>query len=693
MSGFDLLHPAVQHHVVNSLGWRSLRPLQDAAVAPILAGRHGLLMAPTAGGKTEAAVLPLMSRMAAERWEGLGALYVTPTKALANDLVQRLERYLGLIGRRVGVWHGDVGGSLRRRMLGEPPDLLLTTPESIEAMLISTRVAHDDLLGSLRAVVVDEAHAFAGDDRGWHLVAVLERLARVAGRDLQRIGLSATLGNPEDILDWLVGSSRGPREVVAPPAPAGAPPEVQLDHVGSIQNAATLIARLHTGEKRLVFADSRASAEELAGQLRGRAVRTFVSHSSLSREERLRAERAFAEEADCVIVATSTLELGVDVGDLDRVIQIDAPRTVASFLQRLGRSGRRAGTVRNCLFLATTDDALLRAAALLVLWHRGFVEPVVPPPCPLHIVAQQVLALVLQEGRVERGRPDTWLGATPALLGAGPGELRRIIDHLVESGILFDEGGLLSMGAGGEQEFGRRHFADLTSAFTSDPLVRVLHGRVELGAVHSASFRARGDEPTVLMLAGRSWRVRHVDWNRLAAQVEPAAGGGRSRWRGDPQPLHGTLCRAMRSVLARAATPEGLTRRGVERLERLRQDAWWAREGRTTIVSDGDGQVWWTFAGARANRVLAARLGTLGDPSRSPDNLGVPLAPQSGLGAIAARVGPGVEAKVDVVREAEELKFAAALPRSLALAVARARALDPAGADATASEPVGTARA
>src|SRR5215216_4600660 len=244
-ASFELLHPAVQHHVVNSLGWRRLRPLQTATIEPILAGDHLIATAPTAGGKTEAAVLPLLSRILSEDWRGLSVLYVCPLRALLNDLHQRLDRYGQLIGRRVGRWHGDVDQSERDRLLAEPPDILLTTPESLEAMLVSPRVPHERWFADVRAVVVDEVHAFAGDDRGWHLLAVLERLSAVAGRDLQRIGLSATVGDPARLLQWLVGSSGSPALVVAPIDTAPIAPELTIDHVGSLRNAATVISSLH----------------------------------------------------------------------------------------------------------------------------------------------------------------------------------------------------------------------------------------------------------------------------------------------------------------------------------------------------------------------------------------------------------------------------------------------------------------
>jgi ATP-dependent helicase Lhr and Lhr-like helicase len=161
MDGFQRLHPAVQHHIVNTLGWRSLRPLQEAAIAPILAGEHAILLAPTAGGKTEAAVLPVLSRALAEDWRGLGVLYICPIKALLNNLEPRLAHYAALLGRRAALWHGDVGAAAKGRLRSAPPDLLLTTPESLEGMLVSARVDHRRLFADLHTVIIDELHAFA----------------------------------------------------------------------------------------------------------------------------------------------------------------------------------------------------------------------------------------------------------------------------------------------------------------------------------------------------------------------------------------------------------------------------------------------------------------------------------------------------------------------------------------------------
>lgn len=692
MSSFDQLHSGIQHHVVNTLGWPALRPLQAQAIAPILAGEHALLLAPTAGGKTEAAILPVLSRMLTEDWSGLSVLYLCPLRALLNNLHIRLERFASLVGRRVALWHGDVGEGDRRRIVSDPPDILLTTPESLEVMLVARREHRHQLFGNVRAAIVDEMHAFAGDDRGWHLLSVLERVGRLAGRDIQRLGLSATIGNPAELLDWLAGSSAGPRRVVAPEAGATSTASVEIDFVGSLGNAATVISRLHRGEKRLVFCDSRASVEELAAGLRQAGVQVFVSHSSLSADERRRAEEAFASASDCVIVATSTLELGIDVGDLDRVIQIDAPSRVAAFLQRLGRTGRRAGTSRNCLFLTTDDDTLLRACALIELCRGGYVEPVVPPPLPFHVLAQQLLGLTLQEGALPRTEWRAWLGRVPGFASIPAPELDAVVEHMVTGGLLTDQDGVLSFGPTAERLFGGRNYPELFSVFASEPLFTVLLGRTELGRVHESTFLvSRGGDP-VLLLGGRSWRVTHVDWTQREAFVEGAREGGKSRWIGSGQPLHFRLCRAVRRVLTGGASEEGWSRRARERVEAIRSDFEWLDEASTIVLRDGSEKtVWWTFAGQLCNSALAQELTARGQAGANSENLSVTVLNASAslddaLRALQQVVPTNLSVAVsaDALRQ---IKFSECLPRDLATKSLSARLADE-SVSAVLAEPI-----
>lgn len=609
MSAFDQLDPLVQHHIVNTLGWRELRELQEQSITPIQAGEHCLLLAPTAGGKTEAATFPILSRICGENWSGLSVIYVCPLKALLNNIHERLEGYCRMVGRRCDLWHGDIGPSQRNRIKSDPPDILLTTPESLEVMLISTKADGREMLRGVRTVIIDEIHAFAGDDRGWHLLSVLERVGRLAGREIQRIGLSATVGNPEELLTWLAGHCEGGRRVVQPSAPgATARTDVQLDYVGTLQNAALVISRLYRGEKRLVFCDSRSRVEELGNELRQLGISVFLSHSSLSAEERRTSEKAFSEAQDCVIVSTSTLELGIDVGDLDRVIQIDAPWTVASFLQRLGRTGRRSGALRNCLFLATSENALLRAGALLDLWESGFVEPVAPPARPLHLFAQQLMALSLQEGGIGIMDWQGWIGRLPAFANEEPEVLERIIDFLLEHQILYSDGTRLSFGDAGQDLYGRRHFLELVSVFTSDPVFKVLHGRRELGTVDQITFlRHHGDEPAVLSMGGRSWSVTSLDWNRREAFVVPAETKGKSQWQGGKIGLSWRFARAVHALLTNDKVSDRWTSRARTTMESLRAQYDILRPEVDVALSDRDlNEVrWFTFSGGMINTALA----------------------------------------------------------------------------------------
>jgi ATP-dependent Lhr-like helicase len=693
------LHPTLAYHIVNTLGWSSLRPLQRDAIDPVLRGDDALLLAPTAGGKTEAAVFPVLTRMSAEGWTGLSVLYLCPLKALLNNLLPRLEVYGAWAGRRVALWHGDTPASQRKSMLTDPPDLMLTTPESLESMLVSTGVNHERLFADLRAVIVDEVHAFAGGDRGWHLLAVLERLSRLAGRPLQRLGLSATVGNPRELLSWLQGSEAAKRSatVVGPSAvmhgtigssgrseegktaAARSPTpdaDIQLDYVGSVPNAAKVIATLYRGEKRLVFCDSKQLVEHLGAQLRELGVATYVIHASLSLDERRQAERAFSEGRDCVIVSTSALELGIDVGDLDRVIQVNAPLTVAAFLQRLGRSGRRPGTTRSCLFLALGEEDLLLAAGLLLTWSRGFVEPVAAPPEPMHITAQQLLALCLQEGRVGERTWQEWL-PLPALTTAA----QPIARYLVEQGYLDTESGMLFIGPEAERRFGQRHFMNLMAVFTAPPEFTVLHGRDEIGKVDPSLLADRVEGPRLLLLGGRSWRVTWTDWKRRRCFVEAAEGGGRARWlSGGVGGLSYEIARSMRDVLLGAEVPVTLTRRATGILAGLRSDAIGRVRPDGLVISRGDQDLrWWTWAGYRANATLKATLGGLADEAQRVDDVSIrlrgDLRSSTWRDATAALEGHLCLPEVDD-KALAGLKFSDALPRHLATATLAARLAD-----------------
>ncbi|MET4639585.1 DEAD/DEAH box helicase [Mycetocola sp. 2940] len=684
------LHASIEYHVVNSLGWSSLRPLQQSSVAPIRGGADCLLVAPTAGGKTEAAVFPLLSTMMDDAsWQGFTVIYVTPLKALLNNLLPRLTTYSEWIGRRVALWHGDTGDGERRRILADPPDFLLTTPESLEAMLVSRRVDHHQFFRGVRAIVVDEVHSFAASDRGWHLLAVLERIQRIADRPIQRIGLSATVGNPDEVLAWIQGSNaaRGVRAEVVRDSGTIRDPDVTLDYVGSLENAAEVLSRLFVGEKRLVFCQARAQAEELAFELRQRGVTTYVSHSSLSVDERRLSERAFSEARDCVIVATSTLELGIDIGDLDRMIQIDSPYAVSAFLQRLGRTGRRPGTRRNALFLTTDLDGFARAAGLLLLWSQGYVEPVVPPPHPRHLAAQQFLALALQEGRFPVNGWHYWWAGCAVMDDAD-----SVLAYLREADFLVSDGDFLMIGPTAERTFGRRNFMDLLSSFIADLEIRVLEGTKEIGSVAPISFtRAVVDGQRPLLLNGRAWKVDDVLWEKHVAYVTPHAEKGKVRWSSGVVDEHFDLVRARRDVLLGTDPPVTLSARAVTRLQHLREVRAEHVDASGAVLRRGArGATLWGFAGLRAHETLIAALGSPGECIADNETIQF----NDGLSAADLRMAAVDLALPEVLPEAVAgLKFSVALPPKLAASTLAERFVDRGGAESLARGPLAVTQA
>lgn len=608
MEAFERLAPALQYQIVNGLGWRALRPVQEQSTLAILDGANCVILAPTAGGKTEAALLPLLSQMSTEDFAPVSVLYIAPIRALLNNQESRLRALTGLVGRSAGKWHGDVGQAARKRMLRARPDVLAITPESLEAMLLGTRVSPAHMLGHIRAVVIDEVHAFAADDRGAHLTSLIERITRLSGHDVQRIGLSATVGDPEDILAWLSGSSMRPMRVVDPGG-ARREPRLVLDHVGNLDNAALLIDRMYPGTRRLVFVDSRRNVERLGHALAQRGVEVYLSHSSLALSARTAAEAAFAEGTNCVIVATSALELGLDVGDLDHVVQIDAPSRVSAFLQRMGRTGRREGTTTNCTFLCIEEEDVLQAAALLELHAQGFIEPTAPSRWAPHVLAQQLIALAMQE----RGVPalDWWnrIEGCAAFAEIGRETREAIARHMLREGILAEVDHRLVLGDRGQRLYGAKNFLALYAVFATPAVLRVLHGVQEIGMVDAFFLQDEDRRGAAFVLAGRPWRIVNVSWKAGTCVVEPAEHGVYPRWYGRPALLSRALCRAIRDVLVHDDARPWWSNRARIIIDQLRESHAFLRDEAAPLTEERGGAIkWWTFAGGRGNRLLAAAL-------------------------------------------------------------------------------------
>lgn len=624
MSAFARLHPRLQRAIVDRLGWRGLRPVQEEAAEVVLDGRNAVVLAPTAGGKTEAALFPVLSRLLEEPTTRPGALYIAPIKALLNNQEERLGMYAEMVGLRAFKWHGDTTQSERRQWLREPGELVLITPESLEVLLVSTKVPAAELFSQLRYIVVDEVHAFAGSDRGAHLAAVIERLALIAGRDLVRIGLSATVGNPADILTWLTGSSKRGGAVVDPKAP---PPrrEVLIAHPGSLSGIARDAVRLARGQKSLCFAESRAMTETIADQMTGGGVEVLVHHSSVSKEERARAEEQFARGRNTCIVCTSTLELGIDVGDLDRVIQINAPRSVASLLQRIGRTGRREGRPQSMVFLCESGMAALQAAALLRLVARGWVETVPQPRRMWHVLAHQLLAWTLQHETLVVEEAWATLKQVQAFSGFDDHEVKGLVAHLVETRLFDRVGAHLVLGTEAERRFGRRNFLELYSVFSSPQvfIVKTANGR-ELGVLDEDFVEQLFEDMSNFLLGGSAWSVIRIDRSDRVVHVAPAPYGVKPGWGGHAPILLGReLGEEMRAILVDSPEMPFVHASAAQAIQTVRDEYGSTLAAARGMTLSVDELRWNTFAGGRVNQTLRLALAHLGGWKVVADNYGV----------------------------------------------------------------------
>lgn len=610
MNAFARYPPALQEAIVARLGWSELRPVQELASQAILDGHNALVLAPTAGGKTEAAMFPALAQLIEQPPSAVGMLYIAPIKALLNNQAERLGMYTEMVGLERFLWHGDVSPARKRAFCSQPAALLMTTPESLEVMLISPRVPTARLFADLRLVVVDEIHALAGSDRGAHLMAVLQRLGRLSRHDVQRVGLSATVGNAADILNWLQGSSQRPRSIIDPPRPPSAR-EIRVLLTPNGPSMGAQACSLVQGQKSLLFCQSRALSEEVAQRLRGQGSDVFVHHSSVSLAERQAAEERFHRGRDAVIVCTSTLELGIDVGDLDRVLQVNAPSTVSSFLQRMGRTGRRPGQRANTTFLCEDGVTVLQAAALVELARRGWVEKVAVQRRCWPVLVHQLLALTLQYGAIGAERCWEELAGVPDFSGIALGEFEELVEHMVGEEYLFRSAGLLSMGDEAERVFGRRNFMEMYSVFSTPQLYQVMDGNGKhVGSLEQNFVDKLVEGVSCFLLGGRAWVVDQVCHSQRELRAHRAPAGRKPEWGSMlPHFLSFEVCQEMAAIL-RDDRP--LPYLDGALLEELRRE--------TAL-----GEVLVTFAGGAVNQTLKMGLLVLKGWSSRADNFRVRL--------------------------------------------------------------------
>lgn len=636
VSVFARFSPRLQQAIVARLGWTGLRPVQELAGEAILAGKNAVVLAPTAGGKTEASMFPTLSMMVDDQPSGVGMLYIAPIKALLNNQSHRLEQYTEMVGLRRFVWHGDTTSADRNKFLKDPTELLMTTPESLEVMLVSNRVNIDTLFCELRFVVIDEVHAIAGSDRGAHLLSVLERIKDHSKHDLQRIGLSATVGNPDAIAAWLQGSSTRETCVVDPPKKPSRR-QISIMHRPGLAAIARDAARTARGAKSLFFCQSRATSEAVAEQMRREGTDVFVHHSAVSREERQLAEEKFHAGSDTCIVCTSTLELGIDVGDLDYVLQAEAPDTVGSFMQRMGRTGRRGDKPANTTFFCETSEGVMQAIAIVELAKAGWVENIAVNDRCWPVLIHQLLAMALSTSGITIEASWSHLSRIPDFRGITRDEFDRLVAWMVQDGSMVFSSGLLSLGPKAERRFGRRNFMELFAVFSTPKTytVATLNGQ-SVGSLSQDFVDRLVCDVSSFLLGGRPWAVMQINHDERRVVVVPSPIGRQPTWGGFlPQFLGRELCQKILQVTTSTEVYPYLEAASIGVLQEQRQTlGQFLHPMRGGLDGDTTELRWWTFAGGRINSTLRYALTAI-EPTWSvvPDNYAVKIRGASDCGA------------------------------------------------------------
>ena len=404
---FQSLSESIQLALAES-GIRTPTPPQTIAIPKIMAGGNILLIAPTGSGKTEAVLLPILDQLTKlENRQGISIIYITPLRALNRDLLKRLDYWHSKLGFTVEIRHGDTPQKDRRRQSLKPPDFLVTTPETLQAILPGKRMRSH--LRHVRWVIIDEVHELAGERRGAQLTVGLERLRKITNKDFQRIGLSATIGNPEQVAGFISGGR--PSEVIQVLPPKEAKYFVEFPHptdednivAQSLYTAPEAAARLNriwelaeNHDSTLIFVNSRTNAETLGSKFHQLKRNVGVHHGSLPRDERVRVENEFKDGKIKALVCTSTLELGIDIGNVDLTIQYMSPRQVSALIQRVGRSGHRLDRVSEGEIMAVSTEDILESVAAIQKALEKSVEPITIHEKALDVLAHQIAGIILE---------------------------------------------------------------------------------------------------------------------------------------------------------------------------------------------------------------------------------------------------------------------------------------------------------
>lgn len=646
--GEGRLLPEIRKNIKRRLKWDRLRDIQEACIDPILDGRNVLVSSRTSGGKTEAVFFPVLTKLSESKKSGLQVIYICPVKALINNLYERLSMYAAWTGVRVSMWHGDRPAQSKKNIKASAPEILLTTPESLGVMLITKDIENRSFFGNVQFVVMDEVHLVCGQDRGWQLLYTLERIGRYTPYSIQRIGVSATVGNPSKVLEWL-GIASNRQSIVVSDMGSGAQTsaerEITVDWVGSIANVVDFIRQYRTDEKRLVFCDSRNGVEEIGSGLSKAGVDVHISHSSLGLEQKTEAEAAFVNSRSGVIVATSTLEVGMDVGDVGVVIQVNSPSSVASLIQRMGRSGRRKGAIQRLCCLCSRENDLTMTAGMVSLLDEGYVEPICPPPLPLNVLAQQVICLCLERGgRCIEDELVDQLCHVSGKAGVDREKVDGVVCAMVERGYMMRDGNSLYVGHEAERSYGYRHWSEVHSVFSVGQTYTVLHERSPIGEISSQLVYGDSASET-LTLGGKAWKIIEVRARAGEVRVVRAESASTASWIGAGREITFAHAQSVKRILRGGRPNIHLTNRSLIKLSEISEEFDFLDDEVTIRIGKSGAIDIWTFAGDRYNEALSDAMASMNDGFDSKSSGYGMKVMSMGAGDIRSMVEAGVESR------------------------------------------------
>ncbi len=639
VDAFDRLARPVQKWV-RQQGWSTLHKIQVRSIHAVLDDECDLIvMASTAGGKTEAVFLPLISNcLERETDSGFSVLLISPLKALINDQFRRIEDLCCGMEIAVTPWHGDISNSVKTKSLNNPAGILIITPESIEAMFVRRGTEIPRLFSHLTAIVIDELHTFLDSERGMQLLSLLTRLELAIGRPVRRIGLSATLGNPALAAKALRPDN--PDEIrIEKASDTGSELRLQLkgyttgvsDDAGSAdaEIANHLFEKLR-GSNNLVFAGSRRNVELFADRLRKLSEdmqlpqEFFPHHASLSRDHRAFVEdRLKSNGPPTTAVCTSTLELGIDIGDVESVAQIGAPFSVAGLRQRLGRSGRRPGqpaTLRHYVIeaalepnLATPDRlrlGLVRSVAMIELMLEGWCEP--PKALALHLstLTHQILSVIAEKGGSSAKRLFLTLCERGPFRTVNQSTFLAVLRCLGQPkcGLIEQStNGLLLLGKVGEKLV--EHYSFYV-VFQTPEEFRLRTRDRELGTLPVDHVVTSG---MLIIFSGRRWKIIDVHDRDKVILVEPSKGGNPPVFGGEPGEIHDTVVAKMFALFESQVVPSYLDQTAEGLLSEARSEYFRLGLDQARITSVADNSILIsTQKGTVATTTLALALRSKG---------------------------------------------------------------------------------